>query len=262
MKRTSIVIPVALIALALGSSACKKDASTSSGSPTLGVKILALNKNYSLPVVINGTKSASAVTASMTWDTAIMTVSRVKIEAEMNSLASRHDSIKIEYEWSGPQSINLFDSNITVGNFALQPGYYDEMELKVDGFKHDAGNKPVFYLHGVYTSETLAALPVMVIVNEDIMFKSEKDSINVTGADNDGFTSIIQLKLDHLLADIQLPALDNATLTNGAIIISAKSNTGLYMIIMRNLRRNHHSEHGHGHHWFGSMYTHMNGYMH
>lgn len=55
------------------------------------------------------------------------------------------------------------------------------------------------------------------------MFKTEKDSVEVTSKDNSGFTSIIQLKLDQLLADIQLPSLDFATQTNGAIIISANS---------------------------------------
>jgi len=251
MKRVSLIMPAILIALALGLVACKKDTNTTPGYSTLDIKIQALNKSYSLPVNNSGTKSASADSTFITWDTARMIVSRVKYEAELNSLITRHDSIKISYEWNGPLEINLFDTNISIGNFILQPGYYDEIELKVNGSKHDAGGKPIFYLHGIYTMNDTTSLPIIVIVNEDIMFKTEKDSVEVTATDNSDFTSIIQLKLDLLLADIQIPALDNATLTNGAILISADINTELYQIIMRNLARKHHSKHhhhhGHGH---------------
>lgn len=250
MKRVSIILPAVLIALALGFVACKKDANTNSpGDSTLGVKIMALNKSYSLPVNTNGTKSASTLT-SVAWDTAFLTVSRIKYEAELNSLISHRDSLKISYEWSGPQEVNLFDTNISLGNFVLQPGYYDEVELTVEGLKHDAGNKPVFYLHGTYTNDT-ASHPIMVIVNDNVMFKTEKDSVTVTGTEASVFTSSIQLYLDKLMADIQPSALDNATLTNGAIIISAESNYELYRLIMRNIGRNqhcvHHHHHGNGH---------------
>ena len=248
MKNEIKLIPVVLIAIALGFTGCKKDASTS-GSPALGVKIVALNKSYALPVVTNGIKSAEAGTASITWDTAYMTVSKIKYEAEMKTLNTKTST---SFEWTGPQIISLFDTTISIGNFVLQPGLYNEMELTVKGFKHDAGNKPVFYLHGNYSSGSIAAIPVQVVVNEDVMFKTEMDSINVTTADNSGFTSIITLKLDELMADISLAVINAATLSNGAIIISANSNRELYMIIMRNLSKKHHTHHDHGYH-YGQM---------
>jgi len=238
MKRVSIAIPVVLIALAFGFFACKKDSNTTSGNSTLGVKIVAMNKSYSLPVNNNGTKSTLATT--ITWDTAYMTVSRIKYEAELNSLISHRDSVKISYEWNGPQEVNLFDTNISLGNFVLQPGYYDQVELKVDGFKQDAGNKPVFYLHGVYTNDS-ATHPIIVT------FKTEKDSVEVSDGNASLITSSIQLYLDELLADILPAALDNATLTNGVIVISKESNNELYRLIMRNLGRNHHCWHHHYH---------------
>jgi hypothetical protein len=249
MKRASLIIPVLLIAMALGFFACKKDnpvGSTATNS-TLGIKLQALNKSFSLPVSNNGTKSSSAITATITWDTARMVVSRIKYEAEMKSVVTHRDSIKIAYEWNGPQEVNLFDTNITLGNFILQPGHYDEIELKVDGNKQDAGINPVFYLHGLYAGNDSSVFPVIVTVNESVMFKTEKDSVEVAVADNSAFNSIIQLYLDQLMADILPSALDSAVLTNGAIVISADSNIDLYRIIMRNLRKNHHCEHGHHH---------------
>ena len=247
MKRVSILIPALLIALALGFVSCKKDANNTSGNSTLGIKIQALNKGYSLPVNNDGTKSASAVMASVLWDTARMTVSSVKYEAELNSLVSHHDSIKISYEWRGPQDINLFDTNISIGNFILQPGYYDQVEINVQGLKHDAGNKPVFYLHGLYTMNDGTVLPIMVKVNETVNFKTEQDSVNVSASEISDFTSTIQLQLDKLMADVLPAALDGATVTDGVIIISENSNNELYRIIMRNLGRNHHCEHHHHH---------------
>ena len=245
--------------MALGFFACKKDSSSSSSSSnsTLGFKLQALNKSYSLPVIANGMKSTSAVTASLTWDTASMIVSNIKYEADLKSVISHHDSLKIAYEWNGPQEVNMFDSNITLGNFTLQPGYYDEIELKVEGNKQDAGNKPVFYLHGLYSGNDSTSWPVIVAVYESVMFKTEKDSVEVTSAGNTAFNSIIQLYLDQLMADIQPSALDNATLTNGAIVISKDTNVELYRIIMRNLRMNHHCEHGNGH---GHGHGHGNGH--
>jgi len=248
MKRERLVIPVVLIALALGFSACQKDNSNSSnpGKSTLGIKLQALNKSYSLPVASTGLKSASIVTTSIVWDTARMVVSNVKFEAELKSMISHHDSIEIAYKWSGPQEINLFDPTITLGNFTLQPGFYDQIELKVEGSKQDAGVKPVFYLHGVYNKDARTALPVRVVVKENVMFKTEKDSVDITAADPI-FTSIIQVYLDKLMADVQVSALDNAKLTDGIMVISADNNPELYQIIVRNLIRDHHCEHNKGH---------------
>lgn len=247
MKRERL-LAVVFVALTLGFFACQKDNSNSSfkGNSVLGIKMQALNTNFSLPVsTVVGTKSASIGSSSIAWDTIQMVVSNLKFEAKLKSLISHHDSIEISYKWTGPMKINLLDTNITVGNFTLQPGFYDEIEIKVNGLKQDAGVKPVFYLHGMYTKDITTSLPVMVKVNQDVMFKTEKDSVEVTVKDNPGFTSYIQLYLDQLMAQIQPVALDNATLSNGEIVISADSNRDLYLIIMRNLVKDHHWKHKH-----------------
>lgn len=211
-------------------------------------QVLALNKSYSLPVSATGTKSVSVGSASLTWDTAQMLISRVKYEAELKNSVTHHDSVKISYEWNGPQIVNLLDPTTVLGSYTLTPGFYDEIELNVVGLKKDAGNNPVFYLTGSYTNSTSVKVPIMFKVYEDIMFKTKKDSVEVT-ADNFVFTSTIQLYLDQLLVGVDPSVLDNATLTDGAIIISAESNFELYRIIMRNLHKDHHCNHGrhHGH---------------
>jgi hypothetical protein len=244
--KMKIIIPALLITLAAGFTACQKDSNSTTGNSSLEFQVLALNKSYSLPVSASGTKSAAVGSASLTWDTTQMVISRVKYEAELKNSVTHRDSVKISYEWNGPQTVNLLDPAAVLGNYTLTPGFYDEIELNVMGLKKDAGNKPVFYLTGSYTNSTSVKIPIMFKVYEDVMFKTEKDSVDVT-TDSFVFTSSIQLYLDQLLLGVDPAVLDNATLTNGAIIISAESNFELYRIIMRNLHKDHHCHHGHHH---------------
>lgn len=234
------------VALTIGFFACQKDQNNlSTGDSNLGIKLQALNKSFTLPVSSVGLKSVSVSTSSVAWDTAHMVVSGITYEAKLKSLITHHDSIEISYKWKGPQEINLLDTTITLGNFTLTPGFYDEIELRVDGSKKAAGLKPVFYLHGVYTKTDATTIPVKVIVNEDVSFKTEKDSVTVTSTDNTDFASVIQIYLDQLMVDVLPTVLDKATLTNGTLVISADKNRELYWIFVRNLIKNHHCRHYH-----------------
>lgn len=244
--KMKIIIPALLITLAAGFISCKKNSSSTPDNSSLEFQILALNKSYSLPVSASGTKSVTEGSASLTWDTAQMVISRVKYEAELKNSVTHRDSVKITYEWNGPQTINLLDPAIVLGSYTLTPGFYDEIELSVIGLKKDAGNNPVFNLTGSYTNSTSVKIPIMFKVYEDVMFKTEKDSVDVT-TDSFVFTSSIQLYLDQLLLGVDPAVLDNATLTNGTIIISVESNFELYRLIMRNLHKNHRSNHNHHH---------------
>jgi len=243
MKREN-VFTVLLALVTLGFFGCQKDDLSNLGPSTLGVSIQALNKSFSLPVGNSGTKSASATTSSIVWDTVQMVVSNIQFEAELKGLVSHRDSIEISYKWTGPKVADLLADNITLGNFILQPGFYDEIEIKVQGSRFDAGKKPVFYLRGKYTTSNGDLLPVMVKVNEDVMFKTEKDSVTVTEESID-ITSDIQLYLDQLMAGLQPSVLDNAVLTGGIIVISADSNREIYRTIMHNLIKDHHCYYKH-----------------
>ena len=234
MKR-HIVFSLILALFAIGFVACVDDGITNSGPSTLDVKIEALNKSFSLPVNTSGNKSALTGNTSIEWDSAHLMISYVKFEAELKSLITRRDSIEISYKWSGPQVADLFHPEVSFGNFLLQPGFYDEIEISVKGEKEDAkaADIPVFYMHGMFTGST-ATLPVELVVNHDIAFKTERDSVEVT-EDNLEIISYIQLYLDELMTEINPDDLDNAQLTNGVIVISAESNQKIYWTIMKNL---------------------------
>ncbi len=239
--RRKIVSAVFFVMVTASFFACQKDELGTKGPSTLGVKIEALNKSYSLPVT--GTKSAMAGTTSIEWDSAHLLVSNIKFEAQLKSLVTHHDSIEVSYKWTGPKLANLLKPEATFGNFLLQPGLYDEIELTVKGEKDNEKNIPVFYLHGTYTGST-ATLPVEVIVNQDVTFKTEKDSVEITEESID-VTSYIQLYLDELMQKINPSDLDNSTLTNGVIVISAKSNRDIYYTIFSNLIKNQHCYYEH-----------------
>lgn len=238
MKK-GIVITLILV-ISLGFLGCNDDNFDNSGPSTLDIKIEALNKSFSLPVKSSTLKSVPGGSTSVEWDSAHLMISYVKFEAELKSLITRRDSIEISYKWSGPQLADLFNPDLTFGNFMLQPGFYDEIEISLKGEKRDAkeAGVPVFYMSGMYTGST-AILPVEVRVHEDITFKTERDSVEVT-EENLEIISYIQLYLDELMEEINPDDLDNAKLTKGVIVISSESNHKIYYTLMKNIIKKHH----------------------
>jgi hypothetical protein len=240
MKRTK-ALSIVLTLLTLSFVACQKDDLNDSGPAKMGVKLVALNTSYSLPVAGSYTKSADAESPFLTWDEVRMVVSEVKLEAELKSMITHEDSIEIEFKWRGPQVIDLLDSTLTFGNFILQPGYYDEIELKVEAGRDDAGSDPVFYMSGTYTNAGDENIPVVVEVYSNLEFKTEKEDVEVT-EENSDITSTIQLYLDELMTGVSPEQLDNAELTEGVIVISGESNNELYQSVVGKLADDRHCE--------------------
>lgn len=237
----------AILIMSLGSIAffaCQKSDLKSDGTSEYGVQFEALNPQFTLPV--QGTKSALVESDSMSWDSAHLVVSAIKFEAELKKQDSNEDSISIEYKWSGPEMVDLFNNDITLGNFVLAPGTYDQIELKVEGLQRDAGDVPVFYLEGMYKNNA-GSWPVTVSVSQDVYFKTEKENVEVTDQGID-ITSVIQLYLDQLMADVDPADLDNADLTDGVILISADSNAAIYQTIVGNLQHDQRCRYEHKHH--------------
>jgi len=236
----------------VGFFACQKSDLINNGTTEYGVQFEALNPSFSLSGS-STTKSAMVQSDSISWDSAHLVVSNIKFEAKLKSLVTNEDSIEIEYKWHGPELVNLLNNDNTLGNFTLSPGVYDEIELKVEGLTEDAGSDPVFYLEGIYKNDA-GSWPISVSVTQNVYFKTEKENVEVTDEGID-ITSVIKLYLDELMADVDPADLDNANLTDGVIVISADSNTGIYQTIVSNLAHDHrtyykhdgddHDHHGH-----------------
>ncbi|MFY9151911.1 MAG: hypothetical protein WAO52_07855 [Prolixibacteraceae bacterium] len=245
---------ISLIALvfifAISFTSCKKDSSVNSGSTSsdLNFKMQAFNKSVSLPVSTSGLKSASVTTATVVWDEATMLVSKVKFEAEMKSVLTGQDSLTIEYSWRGPRTIDLFDLNSTIGSITLPAGMYEEVSLKVNSEKEDANGLPLVYLSGNYTDAAGTILPIVISVSDPVSFKTEQKNDTIISDVATDLSSNIEIYLDQLMLQVDIAALDNATLTDGKIVISATINNELYQIIMQNLRRDHGCKYEHHHH--------------
>jgi hypothetical protein len=91
-------------------------------------------------------------------------------------------------------------------------------------------------------------MPLVISVTDPISFKTVQKADTIVSGGAADFTSTIQLYLDQLLLKVDPSLLDNATLTNGTLEISATSNSQLYLLIMQNLRKDHHCENEHHHH--------------
>ena len=241
MKNATFVF----LALAMVFTACQKDDSKNDGTSEFGVQFEALNPRFALPV--QGTlKSAAVETDSIVWDTAHLLVSTIKFEAELKSQLTDEDSIEIEYKWHGSEWVDLLNNELTLGNFVLSPGTYDEIELKIEGKKEDANGEPVFFLGGTYKNDA-GSWPIEVRVTQDVYFKTEKEDVEVTDEGID-VTSVIQMYLDQLMARVDPADLDNADPTDGVIVISANSNPEIYQVVVSNLAHDCRTRYKHKHH--------------
>jgi hypothetical protein len=250
-----------ILFVVLTGTSCRKENSTSANQDSrMGIQITAYNKSAQLPVQTGVTKAALVGSAAtVIWDTASFVVSSVNFSAEMKSklavanhenedehhLGYSRDSVEIHFSWNGKQTINLFNLNTVFGGFMLNPGVYDELELSVKGKQSDSGSQPVFYLSGTYTTSALLTRRIVVAINQDISFKTEQDSVTVTG-NGVNLVSVVELYLNKLMAGVAVSSLDNATLlSNGTLLISVSSNPELYATILQNLRLDHPLHHHH-----------------
>jgi hypothetical protein len=230
MKNMKMIRFIFLLTLVTGMmvSSCTKD--PLSGS--VKFKIQATNKTFPVSLGIGEAKSSTLTTGSFTWDTCSMVVSKIDLEAELQQEGDFNDTSDIDFEWRGPKKVDLFNLNSGIGEISLVPGIYDEISIKIESFKSDAGSSPVFYLSGTYSNSTGAAKRINVIVNED--FEIKVNNIDTLSAVYD-YTTVIQMNLTLLMIDILESDLDNAVLTNGKIAISSTSNAALYDKIRKNL---------------------------
>jgi hypothetical protein len=195
---------------------CKKDASGPAGV------------NFQLKATNNVTGVAAKSTAAvLTWNSGTATPSSVKFEAKKGTT-------EVEYTSTASQQVNLFNvSQSTFGNITLPDGTYSEIELKI--------NVNSLELNGIYNNGT-ADIPVSFEVTSPLLVKAEQNNVDVTGG---SITAVTQLDLSSFTTGITQTMLNNATRTNGTIVISSASNASLYNIIINNIGRFHHAEFNH-----------------
>jgi len=202
---------------------CEKEEGS---SKSLLMKIEAINSDLLV-------KSEVSTSPNLTWDTCLMTVSKIEFKAEMDDKENSGVSFEVEYEWKGPKEIDLFGSNSLIGGIQLMPGIYEEIKFEVESKKEDSDNSPVFHLSGKYKRATGETIPVIISINEDFKIEVETEDVQINTINE--YTSLIQLDLSILMTDILQSEFESATVTNGKIVVSSSSNIQLYSKIKENL---------------------------
>jgi hypothetical protein len=258
-------------------SCSKNDLIIPSGS-SVNLKIQASSKLQPVARALLATGVENASANSFAWDTCLMVVSKIELEAEKhegnghksgtakdnsNSMNDGNsgegksdntgtkadhggghdgftsDSSSVSFEWRGPKKVDLFNLTAVTGNITLDPGTFNNVELKIQSFKVDAGSDPLFYLTGDYTNASSTVRRIKIIINEDFELKIKNlDTLSL----GQNFTSLIKVNLVQLMSNISQAELDNADLTNGKLIISSTSNVALYTKVKTNFHESEHSE--------------------
>jgi hypothetical protein len=240
MKRINLLIISAVI-LGIAITGCKKDTSSSSSTPGMGLSIQALNTRFNLPVTSTTLKAATA-TSVVQITSAKLLVSKFSFDAELKSSNKAHDSISIEYNWTGPKLIDLLKDSADFGRLTLQAGFYDEIELKVNSVRNNNDSVPVFSLMANFTDSANVVVPISLKVFEPMSIATELKNDTITSTSTSAFSGAVQIYLDQLFVGITPAQLHSAVKTNGTIVISTTSNASLYRILTANFIKRHHGE--------------------
>jgi hypothetical protein len=219
MKTTKRLLSIAVAGLIFTS--CQKN---SSGPSSVDFQLKATN-------TLAGVQRSTA--ASIQWTAGTATPASVKFEAKKSGT-------EIEFTSNSGQQVNLFTATQnTFGNISLPDGTYSEIELKIQ--LNGSTSVPALELTGTYDNGTVS-VPVIFRVTTPLLLKAEKENVAVSGG---SFTAVTALNLASFTAGITQAMLNNATVTNGSVVISSTSNASLYNIILSNVSQFHHAEFEH-----------------
>lgn len=208
-------------------SGCEKNSATpdaGAGSTKIGFGVMADNRTTSLSAVNPnqvGTFSVSAVT----WTSGEANIFKFKFEAKKGLTET-------EIETSQLQNVNLFALSPALISATIDTGTYREIEVKLMLKESTTAAMPLF-LKGTFTTGAGVAVPLELTINENLEIKVESENVVVDNSTN--VQSLVSLHLNRLLTGISSATLDEATRTDGKILISRNSNISVYNKIKSNL---------------------------
>ena len=205
MKRILFLFPV--LAFSLLFSACKKN-----NDGKGGVK-------YQFRTTSRTSNVSARIAGTITWSSGFANATKIKFEAEANDK-------EVEFTSLTNQHIDLFAPLTTIGQIAIPPGSYEEVEFHV--MLAPVNGEPALELRGTYNG-----IPVVFRITEPFEFEGEKEGVTIDI--NNGYTLLTSVDLSNLTKGITDAALTNAVQTNGEIVISPDVNPSLYGIILNNL---------------------------
>ena len=200
--------------------ACKKDANKDNG---VNYRMGTTNRSSTLGTAtsgdLNGSARETGTAGTITWTSGFANATTLKFEGE-------GASGETEFRSNISSHVDLFAQAATLGNIAVPPGTYHEVELKVS--LAPMNGEPALELRGNYNGA-----PIVFQVQN--AFDVEVEAHDITINANDSYTTLINLNLARLTNNISATLLAAATVTNGTIVISSSSNVALYNSILANL---------------------------
>lgn len=180
------------------------------------------NLNYQVQTTNRSTGVNRIAGGSINWTSGSAYVDKIEFEAEKN------DDVEIKFESDANRRIDLFAAVANLGNITLPEGKYEEIELEIDLMS--TGTDTAFLLRGIFTNSTNQTTPVLFYISDVVEFETEAENVTINGGNQ--FTALTTLDLSLLTAVISESQLNAATRTNGVIVISKNSNSGLYSTIL------------------------------
>jgi hypothetical protein len=221
--RTSII--ATLILAIISFAACKKGSNKSSVVPSGTAKLSFQMKATNATLASLPADSTSTITG-LTWTAGTANIGKFSFEARRSGV-----------------SINILSRNLTnVDLFALTPlqtyvtldtGVYKEIEITA--FLESTDTIPPLKLSGTFLNDSAKTVPIEFDLSGHATVKVEEHNIDINGTTD--YTALLDMQLGRVTKGITADDLNKATLTNGAIIISKTSNSGLYWKMRSNIAR-------------------------
>lgn len=106
----------------------------------------------------------------------------------------------------------------------VNPGDYKNVNLGIE--IQDEDSEPSIVIEGTYISSEEVSIPVRFEFNSGEVFEADAESVTITGGSN----IVGKITFDALdwFSVVSVGSLDNATLTDGVMIISETSNTDIF----------------------------------
>lgn len=218
LNLTTILIGAMLLA------SCSKDENSSDGKVAYKVKPSNFSASVASDISGSGLSVAVNSNSSITWTSGILNISEIDFEAEGNGK-------EIEYELKNQFNVDLLNLSPILGSINIPTGTYHEVELKLE--LEPSTTKIPLTLKGTYTNTAGIKTPVEFYFNEEFEIEVEAEDVTVNGSED--YVALINLQLNKFLSNVSTSDLDQATKTNGAIIISDTSNINLYNKFKSNL---------------------------
>lgn len=232
MKTKLLKMGVSFLMAGIMLASCKKDNMSAGNSSPAQLSFGVQGDNPLTSFNSMGSSSTTALAGSttggsITWTSGIANISGFKLEAEKTGL-------EIEIRSRELTTVDLFAPSPRVISAAIDTGTYTKIEIRVEFSRSNTSTLPLV-LKGTFTTATGTNIPMEFDLNDNVEIKAQSTNVVVNGTKN--LVAIVLLHLNKLFDNISTTDINNATTTNGTIIISGSSNSMLYDKIVDNLSR-------------------------